>query len=859
MRRRDRLPLIGGMIIALSGCMSGRTGSIRYESAVRNARGTIALSDPKLYSRETLITERARDLAWLDRLIEESGDPTKVVFKPSLYREIELVTVLSASLGLKFDPAAALANQRSKALGETQQEYDQLKLQLQLDQLRTDAALFRKKLADQTEVATAGLGTSATGAPSTTSAVAAPDAGTLLTAIDGLVTSLNARMSAASAPIGKTEASSSPIDDFQDRLAYRNMLKAARNATGWDELQDAGNNRLIRLNFQATVVPEPGNSRALGAVQLKIGGGTFAPEYLNAWLRWINTSEPWRNGGNVERATIDALVASGDFEIARYPGPGGAGRVDVLMPVLVGESEFDVSPDDVRLRADWTNADDTDQTNADNLLSQLLPDGKALNALCKTRSPTLLSRVLDRAQAREQTRALTEMVNKVYFDLKLPLPVTSIATKYRLDQRNHVTLLGAMAKDPDCGWLGARYPIARDLRWKLEKNEAFGRNAQVRIYEVGPREQMQQVSTVARSATSLSLAASIAASLPQAGVGASVGAGYRRDLMTRASALDRVPEVVGYSVAGSGTFGWVFGPRATTDEKGRAAVEQLLRSYELSVDLSIPSWWSQMDVAVVKAWAPSPQLLVDGELAADVGGKGSAGRDGKILVPLPAAVADYQAFTQFLQKDGTRGVEISAPIAGGPVNACAATTLIIRGRNLWRADRVVLLGTSLGRDAIALSSEMQGIIVTVPAIPAIPGESSHAADRNIHVFTPFGQAQAAVTYQPSPSGDACKPKPAADATAPTTSSVEPASIVVPSTISLDVKGTNLAGVVSVKLGRQPGVIATPRPADGKSISIVFDEKATSGIDVGVAKLEFFAKDGKSVGTPLDVRVTRSRR
>lgn len=499
MRRRDRLPLIGGMIIALSGCMSGRTGSIRYESAVRNARGTIALSDPKLYSRETLITERARDLAWLDRLIEESGDPTKVVFKPSLYREIELVTVLSASLGLKFDPAAALANQRSKALGETQQEYDQLKLQLQLDQLRTDAALFRKKLADQTEVATAGLGTSATGAPSTTSAVAAPDAGTLLTAIDGLVTSLNARMSAASAPIGKTEASSSPIDDFQDRLAYRNMLKAARNATGWDELQDAGNNRLIRLNFQATVVPEPGNSRALGAVQLKIGGGTFAPEYLNAWLRWINTSEPWRNGGNVERATIDALVASGDFEIARYPGPGGAGRVDVLMPVLVGESEFDVSPDDVRLRADWTNADDTDQTNADNLLSQLLPDGKALNALCKTRSPTLLSRVLDRAQAREQTRALTEMVNKVYFDLKLPLPVTSIATKYRLDQRNHVTLLGAMAKDPDCGWLGARYPIARDLRWKLEKNEAFGRNAQVRIYEVGPREQMQQVSTVART------------------------------------------------------------------------------------------------------------------------------------------------------------------------------------------------------------------------------------------------------------------------------------------------------------------------------------------------------------------------
>ncbi len=62
----------------------------------------------------------------------------------------------------------------------------------------------------------------------------------------------------------------------------------------------------------------------------------------------------------------------------------------------------------------------------------------------------------------------------------------------------------------------------------------------------------------------------------------------------------------------------------------------------------------------------------------------------------------------------------------------------------------------------------------------------------------------------------------------------------------------------IKLGQQIGEI-TVRAADGKSLTVVCDDKATSGIDVGVAKLEFFAKDGKSVGSPQEVRVSRSRR
>jgi len=80
----------------------------------------------------------------------------------------------------------------------------------------------------------------------------------LKTTIDELLANLKTRLDAEGKPIAVTGVATNTFDDFRDRTAYREMLKSARNAAKLDELHDGGDAQLIRLNFQATVVPDRG-------------------------------------------------------------------------------------------------------------------------------------------------------------------------------------------------------------------------------------------------------------------------------------------------------------------------------------------------------------------------------------------------------------------------------------------------------------------------------------------------------------------------------------------------------------------------------------------------------------------------
>jgi len=856
MRKINLGPAATVLLLALSGCGPGAGGSIRYDMSVRNSRGTITVSDPKLYSRETLLNERARDVAWIDSLIIASEDPTKVVFKPALYREMEEISAFSAALGLKFDPAAAASYRRSNVTADVQQEIDVLKLQLQLEQLRRDAELLRAKLPDQAELANTGLGTlGAPAAPAATAEVTPGDVTKLTTAVNALITGLTSRLDAVGTPVGKTDVASSPAEDFRDRLAYRDMLKAARNAAGLDELHDLAANRLIRLNFQTTIFPDPGNLKALAAVQINVSNTADGNRsaYLLDWLRFINTQPEYRAGATT---ALDVLVDSGDFELVPF---GTAGLV--LLPVL--QDATDASPGSLRRRAFWDKVERTDAGDGDLDIHQRRLDvlndrdgGReaALRNLCTREANSDLQSELDIADARITSYWLIKAVSLVHQDLKAPAPAPAIETlvKYERSLSFRRTILEAIAGRQGCEWIAARYGVRPESEWRLLRRPELATSQQVRVYEVGPREQAAQVSTLARSANSLALAAAIAGSAPGAGVGAELGAAYRRDTMNRASALERVPEVVGYSLAGNGTFGWVIGPRATTDTRGRAELQQLLKPYDLSVDLAVPSWWSYMNLDLTTVWAPSPRDLVDGALRVDVE-KDAQEIPRKIVVALPAVPADFRAFTQLLLRDSVRKLTLD-PVVGGPVNACSPTTLLITGENIWRTQRVMLLGITLDRSAFVISPDMHGILVTVPAIPAIPGDMEYQKDDQVHVLTPLGPISARIAYASSPSGDACKPAKATDPSAVTVKSLSVDDIFVPSLVTIDVTGTNFAAVDAVTLAGQPGAIIQ-RNSDGTMLRVEFDEKRTSSITARKVQLQLYAKM-KPVGTAQDVRVTR---
>ena len=837
---------------SLAACATPFAGSTDYERTVRNTPGTVTLSDPKLYTREALINERARDIAWIDRLIVASEDP-KTLFKPEIYREVEQISAFAAALGLNFDPAAGRAYRDDRETGKLQQEIDVMKLQLQLDQLRRDAEILRGKFAGQTEPVNADLGTVGDGAGGSADGPAGvTSADQLKTAVDALITALGNRFGAEVKGPSPTDVTASPFDDFRDRTAYRDMLKSARNAASLDQLHDIANAELIRLNFQASILPDEKNRRALGAVQIKVldGGGAADADFLWGWLRHINRHPSLRSGAQLSNSDIVTGLEAGGFRRVDLAG------VELLLPVTLDAAGTAEDPLTMLQRAQWTKDEKLDHDDFQGSLTLLSDPNPAVRqavvaGLCggaMDDNALRVERTLYLAAAREATHGFYAMAVPLAQDLSLAPINIQFAAKQARAANLRTQVVDRMRTFPDCAERAKAWALAAAPRWKALDIPGLGPSG-VRIYEVGPREQVQQVSTVARSAQSLALAAAVAASAPGSGVSGNAAMSYSRQAMGRASTLERVPSVVGYSVAGEKTFGWVLGPRAIVNPRGKLEMEQLLKPYDLAVDLSVPGWWSYVELEVTTAWAPSPAMLASGKLALE---DGPGPRS--IKVPLNTNADRFIAFTESILPRSIQTPSI-IDVRGGPINACGKSTLFLPGHHLWRADRVLVLGNLLNADAISIAPDMQGIFVTVPPIAPLPGVN---LDETIYVMTPSGTAAHAVPYVGQPSGEACKGGARqAAATPPDTPAIASISpdleFSLPGSFRIAVTGTHLDKVDRVELHAQPGLIKQGK--EGKSLTVAFDEAATSSIPASDnVKLVFFAND-KDVDTKR-VRISR---
>ncbi|OCR25461.1 hypothetical protein AFK24_08020 [Pseudomonas syringae] len=274
-----------------------------------------------------MISERSREVSRIQTLI--NGVDT-VQFKPDIIREIEQISAFSAALGLKFDPAAGLNYRRALETNDIQQEISTLRLQLQLEQLRRDAELIRAKMQVQTDPINSNLNLIDDGEPvAATSGVTASSIDQLKVQIDRMLSAMVAAPGSEAKPISATSISTSPFDDFRDRQAYLDMLRSARNAAGLDELHDLGNSALIRLNFQATVIPDSKNPRSLGAVQVKVDASSFDEDakssFLSEWLDHINTKAGTRTSGKfnpnsdvheLQRLGLLSIVPVASFQVA---------------------------------------------------------------------------------------------------------------------------------------------------------------------------------------------------------------------------------------------------------------------------------------------------------------------------------------------------------------------------------------------------------------------------------------------------------------------------------------------------------------------------------------------------------------
>lgn len=252
---------LSGMLLlgtVLSGCATPlSTGTAGIEYGRQQIAGAIRFTDPRLFRRESLIKERRNEREYISaRLKDTEKDDFRI--QPEILREVEIVSSLAANLGIRFDPAAGLNFRRDEETTAAQQEIAMLRLQMELAQLRRDVQLFETNLLAQTEVSEANAipGTTAS-AGDVQSNVQAPATADLLTAINGLQSSLTTRLSAPTAALSPGGGSVSPIEEFYDRASYRSVLTSYRNSAAHDEIHDDEGSALMRLSFSATVLPPP--------------------------------------------------------------------------------------------------------------------------------------------------------------------------------------------------------------------------------------------------------------------------------------------------------------------------------------------------------------------------------------------------------------------------------------------------------------------------------------------------------------------------------------------------------------------------------------------------------------------------
>jgi hypothetical protein len=844
MRQLASIPSLVVVATCLSGCATPFAQKLDYEPQPVQAAAAITVSDPKVFSRQGLISERQKDVEWINQLIDESRTQT---FAPELLREVEQISTFAAALGVKFDPAAGLNYRRDKETGDIQQEIDALKMQFQLEQLRRDLALLTAKLPDQTDPVNPDLGKLPAGAtPDASSAVSASSADQLKAAIDRLLPALTGRLDADGKAPRLSTATVNPIDLFRDRSAYRDLLKSARNAASLDEVHDREGAVLVRLNFQAAVVPDAKYPRSLGAVQIKPtmltegSGGRF----LEKWAVHLNSDNPPAE----LQSEIDGLVdlnLVGRFHLSTglnwQCGELREGLISVqgcqqralVIPALLDNDGNRVDLESILNRTrpyrvfpvqgpiPWFQQSLTYLSD-----SNIKPEKR--DAICQVvrgangDDPVgnVLRAELDYVAALTENQQALLHVYRLTRDLRLPTGMAGDIENRITAARNFVSsVAGAL---PECADEIRGFSVSNSkVVWAATR--ADGTTNGIRVYEVGPREQVQQVSTVARAANSLALAASLAASDPGSGAAAEAAASYSRQAIGRADARERVPSVVGYANGadiGSPVFGWVIGPQARIDPKGKVKMVQPVKAYDLSVDLSVPRYVDTLSLEVTSLWGPSPTDLATG-LPANKGTKRT------IRVPMPVVANDFQMFNHSLL--GARApLGGNLTVAGGPVSACRASALVIFGTpTVWRAKSVLVGNILLDSSAISVLPDMRGVSIKVPEIADQPGSQV-----NIMLLTPDGNLRTTADYIAKPA-DGCEQKKQTIAStpsdSPTVSGIDPrdGTFIVPGPIVMRLIGTKLDKVDAVTLRAIKGTISD-KAADGTSLTVSFAAADTQG-------------------------------
>jgi hypothetical protein len=481
----------------------------------------------------------------------------------------------------------------------------------------------------------------------------------------------------------------SPIDDFHDRAAFLEEIRAELLENQLDDRHDLGGNTVYRLKFDCTVIPAAHNdSSAVVEVHVqKIGREKTSDELeteagddlYTAWLRGIFATA---------RATFTKRL--GDLRTA----------------LSLAAQDPRHLPTDSGVNAD---------------LARIAQSLASPREGCPSGEPVtdLLCRLKMNATAEEKD-ALVARKFAEYF------------AKERTDHFAGLAEFYESAGDlvmPMLNWVDSgRSPTGLDKATFARLFSKFktlmnGDADDVYTYSVAPKESADRLALDAilesQAARGLAVAAPVSAATSTATLG------DRRQSALHATFIERSPRVVGFShsLAWAADFGWTIGARFGLPERADQAprLEQQTAHYELSAIISAPAWWLRLPVQVLVYWFNPPTGVCSDE-------------QGKPFLPCPPPDAwesvknlvrtmyvrfpgDAHILTDVVERKLHQSADESKlpwidEEAMQPARLEAGTRgdVVIPGEDLWRSP-VVTLGQQQAK-RIQILPNMNGLIAT---------------------------------------------------------------------------------------------------------------------------------------------------
>jgi hypothetical protein len=372
----------------------------------------------------------------------------------------------------------------------------------------------------------------------------------------------------------------------------------------------------------------------------------------------------------------------------------------------------------------------------------------------------------------------------------------------------------------------------------------------ISTYAVSPVALAQRVSSVARVADALQLAASLAATVPSSGVGGSLGVGYMRSVTGKVDAIERIPLVIGYSgytgdaaAPRASGFGWLLGPRVVLDPERKAlALEHNLAPYDLTADISMPGWWPYVDFHVKSAWAPNWQKQRGQVMTTDDKSERA------IRLKMRHSRGDLDGITTLVLQ-GQGGPRVQTASIGNveprTVSDCASdVTFLVRGTNIWRARDAYLQGQP--GQSITVLPDMAGISVKFNVDKLLGG----SGDGLLVIATPDGLATTNIAIRGDRSNKCAPPPP--EGAGPLVAQLFPKTMYAcQNPTRFIARGKNLTGATAY-LGSLAGQVTVSD--EGRQMEVLFNRAI--GTEGGASATMPLVIAGAKGATSVDVTIER---